>query len=220
MAGWAMLRRSASSGEGMQQDRSRGVNIRRLAYLRVPPRRATLVVACLGLFAGLGTSAAHAQTYGSDNGTIWTKLIQNFGMTKSDAAIDYTERAPLVVPPSRDLPPPGSEGPPTPDWPKEPAKSVKHTKPKTAVVPDTAVQTPNPPVVKKPWYDPTGFFDREEYANFTGEPVRDRLTDPPAGYRIPSPNQPYGLGPEKKTAHTPTASDFNLGSASSSGSGK
>jgi len=32
---------------------------------------------------------------------------------------------------------------------------------------------------------------------FTGEPVRDTLTDPPAGYRTPSPGQPYGLGKEK-----------------------
>ena len=42
-----------------------------------------------------------------------------------------------------------------------------------------------------------GWFDREEYANFTGEPVRRDLTDPPAGYRIPSPEQPYGINPNK-----------------------
>ena len=29
---------------------------------------------------------------------------------------------------------------------------------------------------------------------FTGEPPRSSLTDPPAGYQTPSPAQPYGLG--------------------------
>jgi len=94
--------------------------------------------------------------------------------------------------------------PPAPDWPEGPAKTVKHAKGKPAVVPATAVQTPNPPYVKKPWYNPAGWFDKEEYANFTGEPVRQDLTDPPSGYRIPSPDQPYGINPDKKPGSRPT----------------
>jgi hypothetical protein len=39
--------------------------------------------------------------------------------------------------------------------------------------------------------------EKEEYATFTGEPARGSLIEPPAGYRTPSPNQPYGLGKEK-----------------------
>ena len=31
-------------------------------------------------------------------------------------------------------------------------------------------------------------------ATFTGEPRRESLIEPPAGYRTPSPNQPYGIG--------------------------
>jgi hypothetical protein len=38
---------------------------------------------------------------------------------------------------------------------------------------------------------------KEEYVPFTGEPQRSSLTEPPAGYRTPSPNQPFGVGPEK-----------------------
>ncbi len=34
---------------------------------------------------------------------------------------------------------------------------------------------------------------KSETANFTGEPARSALTDPPPGYQTPSPNQPYGL---------------------------
>ena len=34
---------------------------------------------------------------------------------------------------------------------------------------------------------------KEEQAKFTGEPPRTSLTEPPAGYQTPSPDQPYGL---------------------------
>lgn len=32
---------------------------------------------------------------------------------------------------------------------------------------------------------------KEQNAKFTGEPTRNRMTDPPAGYRTPAPTQPY-----------------------------
>ena len=38
---------------------------------------------------------------------------------------------------------------------------------------------------------------KEEYTTFSGEPPRTTLIEPPAGYRTPSPNQPYGVGREK-----------------------
>lgn len=41
---------------------------------------------------------------------------------------------------------------------------------------------------------------KEEYATFTGEPARGRLTEPPAGYRTPSAAQPYGVGKDKWVA--------------------
>jgi hypothetical protein len=47
---------------------------------------------------------------------------------------------------------------------------------------------------------------KEEYTAFTGEPQRSSLTEPPAGYRTPSPNQPYGVGREK---WKPTVVDRN-----------
>ena len=40
---------------------------------------------------------------------------------------------------------------------------------------------------------------KEEYQTFAGEPPRASLIEPPAGYRTPSPNQPYGVGKEKWT---------------------
>ena len=89
---------------------------------------------------------------------------------------------------------------PAANWPTGAAKTVKHAKSKTEVIPATAVQNPNPPFEKKPWYNPAGWFSREEYGSFAGEPVRQNLTEPPAGYRVPSPEQPYGISPEKKPA--------------------
>jgi type IV secretory pathway VirB10-like protein len=38
---------------------------------------------------------------------------------------------------------------------------------------------------------------QNEYVTFTGEPRRETLIEPPRGYRTPSPNQPFGVGPEK-----------------------
>ena len=55
-----------------------------------------------------------------------TKLFRQFmkdlGLSRDDANIEYRERAPLVVPPSRNLPPPQSEAAVTsnPAWPKDP----------------------------------------------------------------------------------------------------
>ena len=209
-----MLRRT--SGEGMQQDRSRDYRHGRKSRGRAPLRHGVLAIVCATALAGVCATAALAQTYGSDSGNAFDGIMRRIGLEQApdpNADINYTERAPLVVPQSRELPRPGSDAAaPAPDWPKDATNRPK-TKKKGEVVLGTAVQTPNPQIVKKPWYDPTGWFDKEEYANFPGEPVRRNLTDPPAGYQIPSAEQPYGIGPDKKTGRTPTASDFNMGAA-------
>jgi hypothetical protein len=53
----------------------------------------------------------------------------------------------------------------------------------------------------------SGAFKKEEYGTFTGEPARTSLTDPPPGYLTPSPDQPYGVGPEEKKTKVPTVAD-------------
>jgi hypothetical protein len=201
-----MLRRTGTSGEGMQQNRSRGRNAGRKPRIRTTLVHAAIGATFVGLVIGFEMSVAQCQTSGSDTVVdpgAWDRMLQRLGLKQpvgSDSAINYTERSPLVVPPTRDLPPPVASGAlPAADWPQDAKKQPKHTKGKTALVPDTAVQTPNPPFVRKPWYDPSGWFTKEEYANFAGEPVRQSLTDPPAGYRVPSPDEPYGISPDKKS---------------------
>jgi len=180
--------------------------------------RMIAVTAIVGLFAAVDVPAARAQQANQgaegDNATAWTKFMRTLGVQKppdQNADIDYRERAPLVVPPSRDLPAPQTaSAAPTGNWPKDPSKREKTNKGKASLVPETAVQTPNPPHEKKPWYNPAGWFDKEEYAVFAGEPARQELTDPPAGYRIPSPDHPYGIAPDKK-AYKPSGQDLMMG---------
>jgi len=50
-----------------------------------------------------------------------------------------------------------------------------------------------------------GNSDTKNDVHFTGEPPRTALTDPPAGYQIPSPAQPYGLN---KGPVVPQATDY------------
>ena len=166
--------------------------------------RAVFGAALVGLVVGLDASPARAGD--DDNPSAWSKFIQTLGIKKdpnADPALSLTERSPLVVPPTRDLPPPvNTATAPGPDWPQDP-KDKPRRQHKANVVPATpapeTVQTaPPPPREKKAWYNPTTWFDKEEYGTFTGEPDRDSLTDPPVGYRTPSPDHPYGIGPEKK----------------------
>lgn len=199
------------SGEGVQQDRSRGRKVGHPIVVRAMLLRAAVGVAMAGLVVGLNMSIARAGNDDNpDPGSAWNKVMQKLGLSAPPGGDtdSYMERPPLVVPPTRDLPPPATAGPPpVADWPQDAGKPRKNRKGKPEIVPATAVQTPNPPFVKKPWYDPTSWFDKEEYANFNGEPVRENLTDPPAGYRIPSPDQPYGISPDKKPGATKTAGD-------------
>ena len=60
---------------------------------------------------------------------------------------------------------------------------------------------------KKNFFSFANVFKKQEYATFTGEPARTSLTDPPPGYLTPSPDQPYGVGPEQKQYKIPTVAD-------------
>jgi hypothetical protein len=204
----------------MPQDHGRGRRVDRGAGVGAMLLRAATGVAFVGLVVGLDMSTARAAD-DDTNASAWSKFMQTLGLKKGpdNSDIDVTERSPLVVPPSRDLPPPVADAAaPAPDWPKDP-KVKPHKHHKANVVPagpnGTTVQTaPPPPYVKKTWYNPATWFNSEEYATFTGEPARDSLTDPPTGYRTPSPDHPYGIGPEKKAKpNTATATPATAAAA-------
>ena len=122
-----MLRRTAvlgeGMGEGMNQVQSRSRNAGRRSHRRAGLVRAAMGAALAGVVASSGASAVCAQTSGSD-GSVVDKMMQTIGIKPSpdaESAINYTERSPLVVPPTRDLPPPATEAAvPTSDWPTDP----------------------------------------------------------------------------------------------------
>jgi hypothetical protein len=177
-----------------------------------------------------------------------------------EGAIEYKERPPLVVPPSRDLPPPettGSIAQRDPSWPSDPddakrraAKKARAERKslseadiwgdgvmpndlkvgKTSAAPnETAVkpgQTVETSTQLRPdelgyhgglWSDFTSLgstFAREkpaEGARFLREPPRASLTEPPSGYRTPSPDQPYGLNYRHDKSKPQTQEDRQTG---------
>jgi len=93
------------------------------------PRRAAAIAAvALAMAMALGTAGARAEDADDENvpldTKLWRQFMKDLGLQRDgQASIDYRERAPLVVPPSRDLPPPRSEEEvvaKTPAWPKDP----------------------------------------------------------------------------------------------------
>jgi hypothetical protein len=98
-----------------------------MPQIRIRNRKVGMLVhAALGLgLAGLvlGTNSAARAGDDDDGPSIMGKVMETFGLrdpNSSYAGIDYNERSPLVVPPTRDLPPPeASTAPPVPNWPKD-----------------------------------------------------------------------------------------------------
>lgn len=88
-------------------------------------RAAAAAAVALALAMVLGTGSAFAQDDEEDvplDTKIFRQLMKDLGLQRNGEGIDYRERAPLVVPPSRDLPPPQDDAPlaANPAWPKDP----------------------------------------------------------------------------------------------------
>jgi hypothetical protein len=229
----------------MPQDHRDGRRRGRTALLK----RAGRVTAMAALAVCAATAAAYA---GDDDnstmaspGSFYDRMLQIIGV-EGGPNIEYSERSPLVVPPTRDLPAPAADRTPAvPDWPKDPdmdrqAKAKVKEKPKphadyvldssrplrpdelsvpgantgtrtagasngsyNADYPERDYPKSNKSIFSWDFLNP----NKTEYATFTGEPARTSLTDPPPGYLTPSPDQPYGVGPEQKKYKVPTVAD-------------
>ena len=221
-------------------------------------RIAAAAAVALALTLAMGTGGAFAQNAQDDEEVpLDTKLfrqwMKDIGLRKDGERIDYRERAPLVVPPSRDLPPPQSEAPVTanPAWPKDPdvaqrkAEATKKKQPyrtaaeameaegrplsraemdKGKVAPGTTASASETPEESARAMKPSelgaksffsdifsSFSDKGETGTFTGEPVRENLTAPPAGYQTPSSDQPYGVGPRNQKTKAMSVEDRAVG---------
>src|SRR5437764_8915370 len=116
-------------------------------------RRALMGCLC-GVLLALPVAASAQQAQDDDEDTFEQKIIKNIlggmGVDVGRAGIDYRERSPLVIPPTRDLPPPQAAGTAThnPAWPREADHKVVIRKTKnTRATPDEpgseSVLTPN-----------------------------------------------------------------------------
>ena len=209
-------------------------------------RGVRLAAVATGVAVVLSAGMARAQD-DDDDSTFEEKIIKNLmsgiGATNMDnKGIEYRERSPLVIPPSTELPQPGSDAAEArdPNWPKDPdierrreaaaAKKARKLSPiesGQSILPSKL--TPNGPAVTatqqaatkplgtadnvNPSLSPTqlGFAgklsnlfggNKTETAPFTGEPDREKLTQPPSGYQTPSPNFAYGTGPKEALGNT------------------
>ena len=98
-----------------------------MPQIRIRNRKVgTLVHAALGVgLAGLVLCTNSAARAGDDDDSpsVMGKVMETLGLRDPKgnyAGIDYNERSPLVVPPTRDLPQPeASTAPPAPNWPKD-----------------------------------------------------------------------------------------------------
>ena len=170
---------------------------------------------------------------------IMRDIMDGLGFKRDgDPGIRYQERAPLVLPPGRELPPPERTDTATnnPAWPKDPdaeRRKAEAARERNRNISDEREREQNPlrpdqltpggrgkkrqaSRVDDGYQNPASGFGsqvspselgysggifgmfggsskKEETAKFTGEPPRSSLTEPPAGYQTPSPDQPYGL---------------------------
>ncbi len=182
-------------------------------------RHLRLATGAMALGACLITGAARAED-AADADELKDRVLRAFsidkigemtGLRKSDeqkGGIEYRERSPLVVPKSRDLPPPeaAAAGPKATNWPHDPGVVTAGRKAK----PTTTVATQQPGTSDLPdsrgggpgidWGAFTAPWSKKkaETVQFTGEPTRESLTQPPPGYQTPSPDYAYGnnTGPE------------------------
>jgi hypothetical protein len=100
------------------------------------------VVICAGVAVARAGDDDPNATQGS-NKSLYDRMLDVVGLN-GRGGIQYTERSPLVVPPTLDLPPPGANAPPAvPNWPKDPdvarAKQAK-IKEKPGPHPDWVVE--------------------------------------------------------------------------------
>jgi hypothetical protein len=193
------------------------------------------------IFAALATVAVLSFASAPAQAQSFRELMEDIGLQKrKQEKMDFSERAPLVVPPKLDSLPPPEEGGAlaavNPNWPADPdaIREDEEAKRNKASRVEQREYLRNPSgqiyeirakereegVHNDP--DKTRAYDAElENGRMTPEqlkavkkqreaaspapaqayvePERKRLTDPPPGYRAPSPAQPYGPpGEEKK----------------------
>ncbi len=209
---------------------------------------ASSFAAFLVIAGGIGQALAQDDEDELPDTKFFKSMLRGFGLRngQESGGINYQERPPLVVPPTRDLPPPQTTDIAARNaaWPKDQdemrrreasAKRKKNARPfvwedlgrqlrpnelnkGAATAKDQALRKRSGDNVEEAerQYKPSelgytgGLFgemrtfftgnNKDEVVPFEAEPPRASLTDPPIGYRSPSPAQPYGLRADSSKA--------------------
>jgi hypothetical protein len=78
------------------------------------------------------------------------KVLQGIGLDVGAPRIEYRDRSPLVIPPTRDLPPPESATVDNPNWPKDPDQQPKKKAGAKGNLSDSVVQAKRDRAVLSP----------------------------------------------------------------------
>jgi hypothetical protein len=104
----------------------------------------------LGVVIAIGSAGMGARADEDDDDVlpdtkVFRYLMERLGLRKGSDGIDYRERSPLVVPPSRDLPPPVAnvQRESNPAWPKDPDRKPRKAK-------ENPNEERNPPMLGRP----------------------------------------------------------------------
>ncbi len=185
-------------------------------------RIAFLAAAIAVTGAAMGPASAQNADTDTGDGSFFKGLGEKLFGTERESTQDYRRRAPLVVPPNRELRAP--EDPErlaaNPAWPKDPDEIRKRREEEELRTPidvlrgrpdrvmsreelrRTRANLPQTPGFRDPDFrgdrpiSPTQMraLSPKKELVFNGEPKRRTLTQPPAGYQTPSPSQPYTTG--------------------------
>ena len=216
---------------------------------------AASLAAMLVFAGGIGHAFAQDDDDELPDTKFFKSMLSGLGLKKDgeQSGINYQERPPLVVPPTRDLPPPQTTDAVRGNaaWPKDQdeqrrreasVKRRKDSKPfewsdlgrqmtpneikkGATTAKDDALSKKSPQEFEQynRQYKPDelgyvgGLFgsvkdlfgggSRDQIVPFEAEPPRASLTDPPVGYRSPSPAQSYGVTADKSRSKAMTAED-------------
>jgi hypothetical protein len=152
---------------------------------------------------------------GGDN-SLFSSVLKGLGLG-GENNIEYRERPPLVVPPTRDLPPPQTTATVRdPNWPADP-KAAGRKKgdqirdldklpvPERAAAPDTTTATLPPSQPASSGFFGNLFSSSDRPAAtvpMPSAPARKSLIQPPLDYEAPAPGQPYGTATPAAPAKT------------------
>jgi hypothetical protein len=167
-----------------------------------------LVGAVILVGAGIPRAVAEDDDEKSFDKKIRDNFMSALGI-KAGPDIDYRERSPLVLPPRIDLPPPQADATTRPLRPSE-LNVGDRQRSRTPGGNQEQMDGRNRPsdLGYKGGILGSLFGSKEETAQFTSEPPRTSLIEPPVGYQTPSPDQPYAPGREKSTLKIPSFFDF------------